>query len=189
MIYIPKADCSVPKADCSVPKADCSVPKADCSVPKADCSVPKADCESPDYIEEDIPELIRFDKSQLTCVTGLWETGEIYDTCLKNTLKIKCPYVFFGDKKSIEYVKNIRGNDYPTYYIEYNIEEFNSYKYINKTIIDEIYCPSLELNLIWNEKINMIKIAAQYNIFDSEYFCWIDADINTYRKRHSDTEI
>ena len=142
-------------------------------IPYAYCSAPNADCESPDFIEdnyEDIPELTKLPTSQVTCVTGLWNTGETYDKCLKNTLLIKCPYVFFGDHKSIEYVKNIRGDDYPTYYIEYNIEDFDTYKYIDKTIIDELYCPSLELNLIWNEKINMIKIAAEYNIYDSEFF-------------------
>ena len=31
------------------------------------------------------------------------------------------------------------------------------------------------------EEINMINKAASYNIFGSEYFCWIDADIDTYK--------
>ena len=158
------------------------------------CSAPNsnADCESPDFIEdnyEDIPELTKLPTSQVTCVTGLWNTGETYDKCLNNTLLINCPYVFFGDHKSIEYVKNIRGDDYPTYYIEYNIEDFDTYKYIDKTIIDELYCHSLELNLIWNEKINMIKIAAEYNIYDSEFFCWIDADINIYKNCSPSKEV
>ncbi len=80
-------------------------------IPYANCSAPEADCESPDFIVdnyEDIPELSKLPTSQVTCVTGLWNTGETYDKCLKNTLLINCPYVFFGNHKSIEYVKNIR---------------------------------------------------------------------------------
>lgn len=149
------------------PRADCDIPDADCDVPDADCDIPDADC--------DMPELIDLTPSEMTCVTGLWDLEDTYDKCLENTLRINCPYVFFGDKKSIEYAKQFRGN-YPTYYIEYNINEFNSYKYINN-----YYCKSLEINLIWNEKINMINKAASYNIFGSEYFCWIDADIDTYK--------
>ena len=41
-------------------------------------------------------------------------------------------------------------------YIELNIEDFITYKYRNKMIIDSIHCPSVELNLIWNEKIFLI---------------------------------
>ena len=71
-----------------------------------------------------------------------------------NVLKIHyelTAHVFFGDKKSIEYTRNNLEEDFPTYYIEYNIIEFNSISYINKTIIINDYCKSLEINLIWNE--------------------------------------
>ena len=147
-------------------------PEADCDPPEADCDPPEADC--------DVPDLIELRLSDMTCVTGLWDLEDSYDKCLENTLRINSPYVFFGDKKSIKYAKQLRG-DYPTYYIEYNIEDFNSYKYIDKTIIDDDYCKSLEINLIWNEKINMINKAAKINVFSSEFFCWIDADIDTYK--------
>lgn len=169
------------------PLADCDSPEADCTkddlYSKADTNSESYDSDDSDDSDDsygDMPELIELNTSQMTCVTGLWDLEDTYDKCLENTLQINCPYVFFGDKRSIEYAKQFRG-DYPTYYIEYNINEFNSYKYINKTIIDDDYCKSLEINLIWHEKINMINKAASYNIFGSEYFCWIDADIDTYK--------
>ena len=41
--------------------------------------------------------------SKLTCVSGYWEIknkhGDAFKKWFENTLKINCPYVFFGDKK------------------------------------------------------------------------------------------
>jgi hypothetical protein len=43
------------------------------------------------------------------------------------------------------------------------------------------HCPSVELNLIWNEKIFLMEKAMQINPYNSEFFCWVDAGICTYR--------
>ena len=43
------------------------------------------------------------------------------------------------------------------------------------------HCPSVELNLIWNEKIFLIQRALELNIFESDYFIWIDAGISIFR--------
>jgi len=122
--------------------------------------------------------------SKLTCVSGYWKInnkhGGQYNEWFKNTLKINCPYVFFGDKESIELVKKFRG-ELPTYYIELNIEDFTTYKYKNKMIKDKKHSPSVELNLIWNEKIFLINRALKINPFSSDFFCWIDAGICIYR--------
>jgi hypothetical protein len=45
------------------------------------------------------------------------------------------------------------------------------------------HCPSIELNLIWNEKIFLLQKAIEINPFMSEWFHWIDSDICTYRDR------
>jgi len=123
-------------------------------------------------------------KSKLTCVSGYWQIknkhGNKFDNWFKNTLKINCPYVFFGDKESIALIKKYRG-ELPTYYIEYNIEEFMTYKYKDNMITNSRHCPSIELNLIWNEKIFMIQQALKLNPFSSEFFMWIDAGICVYR--------
>ena len=123
-------------------------------------------------------------KSKLTCVSGYWivknKHGNKFDNWFKNSLKINCPYVFFGDKESIELVKYYR-NELPTYYIELNIEEFITYKYKDNMITNKTHCPSIKLNLIWNEKIFMIQRALKINPFSSDFFCWIDAGICVYR--------
>lgn len=124
------------------------------------------------------------DKSKLTCVSGYWKIknkhGNKFDNWFKNTLKINCPYIFFGDKESIALIKKYRG-ELSTYYIEYNIEEFITYKYKNNMITNSVHCPSIELNLIWNEKIFMIQRALKINPFLSDFFMWIDAGICVYR--------
>jgi hypothetical protein len=48
-------------------------------------------------------------------------------------------------------------------------------------ITHPIHCPSIELNLIWNEKLFMIQKAYEINPFNSEWFQWIDAGICIYR--------
>jgi hypothetical protein len=89
--------------------------------------------------------------------------------------------VFFSTKEGIEYIKPFR-KDHPTCYIELNIKDFVTYKYKDRMKIHNTHCPSIELNLIWNEKIFMIKKAYELNPFQSEWFKWIDAGICIYRE-------
>ena len=120
----------------------------------------------------------------LTCVSCYYPVknkyGNAYNEWFKTSLDTNCPYVFFSTKAGIEYIKPFRKTQ-PTYYIEYNIEDFFTYKYKEKMKVDEIHCPSVELNLIWNEKIFMIKKAYELNPYKTEWFKWIDAGICIYR--------
>lgn len=120
----------------------------------------------------------------LTCVSCYFPVKNKHDNkylkWFENTLSINCPYVFFTNSKSIDIIKKYR-KDLPTYYIDCEIEDFFTYKYRNRMITHEIHCPSIELNLIWNEKIFMIQKAYEINPFDSEWFQWIDAGICSYR--------
>jgi hypothetical protein len=50
-------------------------------------------------------------------------------------------------------------------------------------ITNERHCPSIELNLIWNEKIFMIERALKINPYSSDFFMWIDAGICTFRNK------
>ena len=123
--------------------------------------------------------------SIITCVSGYWKIknkhkDNSFEKWFKNTLRIKCPYIFFGNKESIEMVKGYR-RDLPTHYVELEIEDFETYRYRDKILVDEYHCPSVELNLIWNEKIFMMDKASMINPFSSEYFMWIDAGICNYR--------
>jgi hypothetical protein len=122
----------------------------------------------------------------LTAVSGYWPVKNKHDTkylnWFQNTLKINCPYVFFGTTESIDLVKQYRGS-LPTYYIECKIEEFYTYKYKDRILTNNGDCPSVELNMIWNEKIFFIEKAARLNPFNSEFFAWFDAGICSYREK------
>jgi hypothetical protein len=125
------------------------------------------------------------EKNNMTCVSAYWvvdnKHGTKYNNWFKNTLRINCPYVFFSDKETIELIKKYR-EGLPTYFVEYNISDFNTYKYKDKIKTDSLHCPSVELNLIWNEKIFLIKKAFDLNPFFTDFFCWVDAGICTYRE-------
>lgn len=122
----------------------------------------------------------------LTCVSGYWRIknkhNNNFEKWFNTTLKINCPYVFFSDKETIEIIKIYRGN-LPTYYIECNITDFNTYKFKDKMVTHPIHCPSIELNLIWNEKIFLIQKAIEINPFQTEYFMWMDAGISSFRNK------
>jgi hypothetical protein len=122
----------------------------------------------------------------LTAVSGYWIVKNKFDTeyltWFNNTLKINCPYIFFGDSQTIEIAKRYRGS-LPTYYIECNIIDFYTYRFKDKILTHPRHCPSSELNMIWNEKVFLIQKAAELNPFNSEFFAWIDAGICTYREQ------
>lgn len=122
----------------------------------------------------------------LTCVCGYWNVknkhGNKFDKWFKKTLKVNCPYVFFGDKESIEKIKKFRG-DFPTTYIELNLDDFYMNKYrkeLQKTVHNS-HCPSVEVNMIWNEKVFLMQKAKNLNPYNSEFFKWIDAGLCIYR--------
>jgi hypothetical protein len=119
-----------------------------------------------------------------TCISGYWSIknkhGTKYNEWFKNTLAINCPYVFFSNKEGIEFIKQFR-QDLPTHFIELEIKDFECYKYKDKFKTDPTHCPSVELNLIWHEKIFLVKRASELNPFNSEWFHWIDAGQCIYR--------
>lgn len=120
----------------------------------------------------------------MTCVSGYWKVtnkhSDNYINWFKNSLQINCPYVFFGDKETIEIIKEYRTN-LPTFYVEYNLADFVTNKYKDKMKTHPIHCPSVELNMIWNEKIFLIKKALLLNPFSSDFFSWVDAGLCIYR--------
>ncbi len=124
--------------------------------------------------------------TKLTCVSGYWRVknkhGDSFENWFQKSLKINCPYIFFGDRDSLKIIKKYRC-ELPTQYIELNIEDFYTYRYRDRFIIDHTHCPSVELNLIWNEKIFLLKEALNIDRFLSEFYCWIDAGICVYRNK------
>jgi len=120
----------------------------------------------------------------LTCVTCFYSVknkhNNKYLNWFNNSLKIDCPYIVFSDKRGIELIKSFRDN-LPTYYIELDITDFETYKFKGKMKTDPTHCPSIELNLIWNEKIYLLNRASNINPFNSNFFQWIDAGVCIYR--------
>lgn len=123
----------------------------------------------------------------ITCVTGYWyvknkHSHNKFMNWFDKTLQINNPYIIFSNKEGIELLKRYR-KDLPTYYIELDIKDFYMQKYKDNMITHHLHCPSVELNIIWNEKIFLLQKAYKLNPFDSEYFFWIDAGICTYRDK------
>jgi len=120
----------------------------------------------------------------LTCVSGYFPVknkhNEKYNTWFTNTLSINCPYVFFTDKENIELIKSFR-KDLPTHYVICDIKDFYAYPLKDKMRKHWKHCPSVELNVIWNEKVFMVQKASEINPFNSEWFFWIDAGMCVYR--------
>ena len=120
-----------------------------------------------------------------TIVTGYWNvtgkySSDTFKDWMKNTLSINAPYVFFGNSESIEIAKVIR-KDLPTYFIKLEMDEFYSYKYRDTICAKLPHVPSTEVNLILNEKVNLVQRAMIVDPFKSDFFMWIDAGIYTYR--------
>ena len=124
--------------------------------------------------------------SNFTCVSGFWNVsnkhGNKFNDWFKNTLAINCPYVFFTSHENIETMKKFRKN-YPTYFVEKNINDFRTYQLNMKNKIHNTHVPSKDLGLIWLEKMNLVLEASLINPYQSEWFCWIDSGICIYRDK------
>jgi len=131
-------------------------------------------------------------KNNLTIVSGYWKfTGKYssdkFENWLNNTLCINCPYVFFGNEESVNIAKSIR-KDLPTHYVIMEISEFYSYRFKDNLQIMPPHVPSIEVNLIWNEKVNLVEKAKEIDPFGSDFFMWVDAGIYQYRERKPSIE-
>jgi hypothetical protein len=116
----------------------------------------------------------------LTCVSSFFQvkhnkySSNSYLNWFENTLNVNCPYVFFTSADMVDTIKKYR-KDFPTVFVVCDISGFETFKYSKRLITSQIHCPSIELNLIWLEKVVMMKKAKDMNPFKSEWFHWIDA--------------
>ncbi len=130
--------------------------------------------------------------SKLTAVTCYYNLNskskyshQIYIDWMKNMLAyMSCGLVIFTDEENYDIIKTLRES--------YNSDFINRTLIIKKNFKDLKVCNfitdwekqleldpernihSKELYCIWNEKINFIKEASQFNFFDSEWFIWLD---------------
>ena len=124
-----------------------------------------------------------------TCVTGYWNVtnkhGDAFYEWFEKTLKVRCPYVIFSDAATMPVLKKYRG-DLPTVYIERELSDFETQKYASEMKTDPLHCPSVHLNMIWNEKVYLVQEAARLNPFQTEFFTWIDAGLCVLRDSDDD---
>lgn len=120
----------------------------------------------------------------VTCVSCFYQVtnkhSDAYLTWFRTTLRVTAPYVIFGTKETIEIMRPFR-NGLPTLFMERNIEDFVTNIFKDKILTHPLHCPSIDLGLIWNEKIFMVHDAAKINPFNTQFFAWIDAGICVYR--------
>lgn len=130
-------------------------------------------------------------EDNITVVSGYWKVNskynhDTYDNWFKNTLKINQRYIFFCDEKDIDYIKSFR-NNYETIFINYPLDKFHSSQYTEDSWIHGHHSPSKKLSMVWHEKINMLKMAKDYDITQNgkptEFYVWIDSGIATYRDK------
>lgn len=122
-------------------------------------------------------------------VSGYWnvknKNDKKYNNWFKNTLSINAPYVFFCNQEIKNWIlnNNFRKN-YPTYYVEKDINNFKTNKLNIKNKINDIHVPSKELGLIWLEKMYLLQEASYLNPYNAEWFMWIDAGISILRENN-----
>ena len=121
----------------------------------------------------------------ITVVSGYWPieskfNHEQYNKWFKNTLQINQQYIFFCNKDTNEYIKQLR-NNLGTYFIDYPLNNFYSKKYYKNHWIDSMHVPSKELGIIWLEKVHLMKLAKDSKLRNTDYYVWIDAGVCVYR--------
>jgi len=131
----------------------------------------------------------------ITVVSGYWDLKtskydkETYEKWMENSLSINAPYVFFCEDEHIDLIKKLR--PYPTMFIKKSINDFyfkNKYNFTSD-YTHEKHCPSVELGLIWLEKIRLVKEASEKDNYGNEWYAWLDSGICTFRDNKAPSEV
>jgi hypothetical protein len=131
-------------------------------------------------------------QSPITCVSGFWNVENKYqksyvESWLHRTLRINNPYVIYCNDKDEPFLKSCRG-DLPTVFVKKEITDFVTYKHYNAIQTNPRHVPSKELQLIWNEKLFLLRETARSNPFNSDWFLWMDAGLFLYRDKEPPKE-
>ena len=119
----------------------------------------------------------------VTVVSGYWAMKSkhrvsSYTTWFENTLKVRCPYVFFHDSSDVERTVSdirLRGNSnlYPTHFIQRSLTTAAlKFNYSEKWIHHK-HVKSALLAVVWLDKVNMMADVAVLNPYHSDWFAWI----------------
>lgn len=124
----------------------------------------------------------------LTVVSGYWKIKgkhkfSKYSNWFRNSTKIRAPYLIFYEDSSVKSaLKGFRnGLHVPTKFIYKPMARFNISTKYNRFWTHKVHVPSVEVGMIWNEKVYLIDSAIRYNPFHSDWFAWIDLGCAEYR--------
>jgi hypothetical protein len=122
--------------------------------------------------------------SSVSVVTGYWPVknkhDEKYNAWFKTSLRINCPYIIYGPADVLEGLKQYR-QGLPTEYRVLDMTDFVTAQFRDRLASHPVHAPSVDLHLIWHEKVFLLQRAMQENPFGSEWFVWADAGLCTYR--------
>ena len=136
-----------------------------------------------------------------TVVSGYWalpsndrSVGEVrtdkdYASWLQHSLHIAAPaLLFYGGPAEQQILSTARaGWPYPTRLVRRPLTEFHSAMLVPEegwNATAEGYPPRPRaLSLVWLEKLALLALAAAADPFGTEWFAWVDAALNLYRRR------
>ena len=138
----------------------------------------------------------KFNKDEITLVTCLYqiETNRHnfsdYLKWIDNLLQINKPIVFYTQPNLSNTLKSKRPKmlEKKTIWIEKDFSNLYSYIHYLKQFretyfIDKAkYKHTVDLYIIWSEKMNFLKESIQNNYFNTTYFFWVDAGL--FRKKN-----
>lgn len=125
-------------------------------------------------------------KDNITIVTGYWPVhnkNKHSDYCkwFENTLKVNQRMYFFGDPSTKDIIMPFREN-METIFVEHPIKKFYSNNFYSKFWTHRFYIPTIDLGKIWQEKINLIKLAKDMDGENAtEFYVWYDAAACLFR--------
>lgn len=94
----------------------------------------------------------------------------------------RIPLVIFSSGKDLKDLQKITKGSPNIRFVDVPMEQFYTYPYLSefmkqKNIDPERDIHSVELYMIWNEKVSFIQRAMNLNPFNSSHYCWIDIGV------------
>ena len=136
-------------------------------------------------------EINNLPEDNITLVTALFKLKSNrhrfneYLIWIENLLQINKPIVFYIEPSLLNTIKEKRPKIYEnkTIWIERNFSDLYAYKHDLKKfqetyIIDKAkFKHTVDLYIIWSEKVNFLNESIEKNYFNSKYFFWVDAGL------------
>jgi hypothetical protein len=125
-------------------------------------------------------------KDNITIVSGYWNvlnkyTPETYYKWFANTMQINQRMYFFCDPSTNDIILSYRKN-LETIFVNHPITSFYSNNFYKRVWTHPIHIPSVGLSKIWQEKINLMKLAKDMDGENAtEFYIWYDAGASIFR--------